>query len=312
MRNVLITLSLAIFITAFLACDSTPAQPTLPTAATAPPAVNAVSNAATPTAEIATVNEPTPAVATATLPARSTPLPTQEVSVLFPSPTPAPTASPFPTQAPLPTAIRPVDTPVPEPTDATAFISALSEEELACMPTPVESDLELFRQFETAGNSFNNPYFNCLTADTQFAAYLAAFEESPDSPELSEETHRCIWDGLQPLFQYDGGEDVSVEDLSHVMALALFAPVAVMAYCISPEEINAVPDAEYGADLEHVKCIIDHYGSPRDFVRAVVNSEPGFPEVLAVSEERCVVEQAVPDAPAPDPKSIPIQPTTTS
>ena len=249
------------------ACSSTP-QPT---------AITAPTLAHTPTASPAAVNPPTqqPLVVL---------VPTAETSTLPPSPTPPVIAA---TNPPAPTTTPDSTTPAPPPN---AFLSTLSTQEMKCFPTTVETDLQFLLLMKAASSPFANQYVNCLSADNQFNLYLETVKTNESDPEyLSVDTHRCIWDGLAPIFKLKPEDNVAEDgaNLDAYMAAAFLAPIAVMAYCLSDADLDRLSYAEPAVETAYMRCVVNHQGGAREFVQLLLGNPNTFQADLAAAELSC-------------------------
>ena len=278
------------------ACD----QPSPPTATTPPTAALTPSRATTthnpPTHQSTMVLIPTIPVQTPTLPPSPAP------------PLPNPTTAPTPTPDIITNAVSPTETPPPD-----AFVSTLSVTETECFPTAVESDQQLTRFMDAATNSFVNPYFDCLTDANRFHLYLQNVKTDPSDHEfLSTDTHRCIWDGLQPVFKLKPETDAELDEhtASTLMAATFLAPIAVMAYCVSDADLERLGDAAPTIETTYMRCVVDQQGGPRQFIQMLVDNPNTFEAQLAAAELHCdqVVYEATPgsrpgDAPTKKPST---------
>ena len=250
------------------ACTSTPQ----PAATTAPTLAH------TPTESPTAANPPTqqPIVVM---------IPTADTATLPPSPTPPARAA---TNPPAPTTTPPSSTTPAPPPDA--FLSTLSTQETECFPTAVETDLQFVLIMKAASSPFSNQYVDCLSADNQFNLYLETVKTDESDPEyLSVDTHRCIWDGLEPIFKLKPEDNETEEgvDLNAYMAAAFMAPIAVMAYCLSDADLDRLSYAEPTVETAYMRCVVDHHGGAREFVQLLLDNPDTFQAGLAAAELSC-------------------------
>ena len=229
----------------------------------------------------------------------TTPAPDLAAPTIVPT-TPVITPTEFPALAASPTPPPPVSKPtitsttVPAATpplnEADPFVETLSIEELDCFPTTVEADQQLISLIQAASSPFNNDYVNCLTDDHQFDLYLRTVRSTEtEFDQLPLETHHCIWNGLQPIFKYDFDQvDKYDEDgMSTLMAATFIAPIAVMAYCVSEENLQRLSYAEPNIETSYMRCVVEHQGGARAFVQTIIDNPNTFEAAMAASELFC-------------------------
>lgn len=297
--RITLTFLTVVAVIAAIACTSDAPAPTLPTAAPITAAAAVPDQPATPAP---TATNPPSALATAT------PFPTP--TEIPPSPTPI-TPTPEPTVAePEPTVELPPQPPTATPPPAsTDFIAMLSDAEVACLPTQPANDVQFFQILEDTENIFSNAYTDCLTPQNQFEVYLHTVRNDPTATdELSLDTHRCVWNGIMPLFTFDD-EDATEEQLQNVLAMIFFMPMAIAAYCVADDELIAAGGDPDDMETRFLRCMVESQGGPREFANRLIYPS-GNEDVLEQAEEECRSLAMPPSAPAtPMPPPTPENPT---
>ena len=294
-----LTLAVALILaTLLIACSSpepAPDQTTVTQIQTAPGSTATSAPASTPDSK----EHPSAEV---TAEPKSTTMPTSAAAPTVPATQPEgpPTNSPVPTETQPPDPTATTAPPLPNvPTmrpAAQQLINSISDTELDCLnpdnPTTQAVTAKLFTYDPEPSEAAR--VFQCLNDDSQYLLYRA--NSDPDTDFLEDSTHRCIWEAVEPLFvDRDSTTYAADDDIAQFIAMTI-AMLIVPAYCMSADDIIAIQqqdgdtdpmlptDAE---DIASMRCVIDHYGGPAEFVNLFINTTEQPDDFLAQAEAAC-------------------------
>ena len=231
--------------------------------------------------------------ATAIWPATIRPTPN-----LRPTYTPHPTAALSPTRPPTTGGLAP---PPPPPTlkatqaltaavDTTqpaSFIQSMSRPERDCLGADITTDADLMAAVKDSPLTPADNIMDCLGDEGQFQLYMMSTE---GTDELTEATHRCIWNAMLPL----GNIASLADDESPEQAMALFGKlmmfmVSVPLYCAATEqpELAGLTHIEAEPNAAEFICMIDAAGGLDEWTRLILSENASFLDFIDAANQEC-------------------------
>ena len=285
---------------------------TLATTALITAALTLLAIACTPhPAETPAVTRPTPAIQQTTTTAQTDvppPATTRPTPNLRPTYTPHPTVEPPPTHpptngvslAPPPPPPTLTETATPAPTAAVdtnhpvSVYHNMSSQERDCLGADITTDTALLAAvadlLAAVKDSPLTPADNimdCLGDHSQFQLYMMTSE---GTDELTEATHRCIWNAMRPL-----GDIASMaDDESPEQAMAFFRDlmmfvVTVPSYCAATQqpELAGLTHIEGDPNDAEVICMIEAAGGLDEWTRLILSENASFLDFIDATNQAC-------------------------
>ena len=271
-------------------------------------------------------NEPTPPATSPPAASTSEVSPTQATTT--DSPTQLPTTEMEPTtdatvETPPTEVVATVETPPTEvvatvetpPTEVVATVETPPTEVVATVETPPMTDgpsipesllttlsadeQKCLEQDFTPKDTNMNPeaeILKCLSEENQFALYMSQVEAGD---QLSEETHRCIWNsiaGLQDIADQNMESTMDPDHGANLMGQMMSAFVMVPIYCAATHEsdftMSQIPSGDDTpapdlAEIEQIVCMIDNAGGLDEWIHTIFTDMEEFERIMNESETAC-------------------------
>ena len=176
------------------------------------------------------------------------------------------------------------------------FINKLSAEELECIPNNPESDREVIESINEQGPLNTRDLMECLSEENQFQLYMLA--GGPEATGLSEETHRCIWEGIQPLHKINP-EEVDPQEAYKIVSTMMMGTIVLTSFCLSEAEaiLFSQTSTQQADEIQFMICMVDHLGGPQEFISAMLQADESPENIMSIAEQACFEELPEPTPP---------------
>jgi hypothetical protein len=155
-----------------------------------------------------------------------------------------------------------------------SFADRLSKNDRTCVSYRAASDGEVIDLMNDTQTTAGEKVFDCLSNDGREALFVLTARA--ENPAISEDSYRCMWDGLKPLEELRNTQpDPDDPEAMGRLLAATFAGVpAITSYCTTDQEF-AEADAGYpmsAEDREFTECVIEGVGGPAQFMAMLLSS----------------------------------------
>ena len=219
---------------------------------------------------------------------------------------------PLPTRTPGPAPVVPTRTPASapqpvvhgaRPVSATSFLDGLSATDRSCLGPGILTDEDVIAAVAVKpdGEKLARERLDCINGDeAKFQLYMLKVrhegeEEGEGDEELTEATHRCIFNAFQlsdsALPEPQPGVEPSMDEAMMVFGKVLMVLVTVPLYCAATEQPELLEMPELGSDDElnpdDIVCVVDGLGGVRRWVELIFGDGEVFGQELDRVEGTC-------------------------
>ena len=148
--------------------------------------------------------------------------------------------------------------------DQTRFLSRLDAEDQRCLPVQL-SDEQVISVMAQADEETQRATHQCLSNAGQFELYMLTAEDDA----LSRQTHRCLWEGEQPLHE---GLQLSNPGSGTTADVKRLTSWIIEVYCKRSDpawkglQIDGVP-LQFMPQTDTIQCVVDARGGTRGFAK---------------------------------------------